>query len=836
MSTGEAAQAAGAKGPQPDVASVQADVKELLKVQKGSRAVPFFLLIVSTIGFIIYGLSTIGTRDALTERFQMACQSVRDAAGAAAKAIEAAAKDPPAATQEQKEAAEATAKQLQDRQLSRLGRECATANGRKVAELTTEFRNTSHFATSNQIEGFATGEVGGWSGVLVVIAAAIRESLEILWVAMVQYWKGAVWMAVSAAAFALLPGLAGLIYRRNFWGWFGVGFAGLLAIHIVASSLSRMFGLYVDTANKVMPGSGIADPTRDPAVIDLAANITTVFLVQLCILILAFRLRRHAAKPPVITRFISSGLYNKLLFWLLLLVGVDLFLNFTGSHTLWDRLWATLPFNDSVEFWNFLLFGLPFLYAILKISETWSGKKQKNVVICLDGTSNTPDQLEMGFIAQTNVFKLFRMLKADKRGTFNPAGQFDATLCKIYDDRQVALYFTGIGNKYENDPLIGTISQATGLGATGIIERAYLDLIRVWRPGDRVFIVGFSRGAASARILSRMIDERGAPNSIWTLQLFGRHWTFWPSKRKNPVTVNVLGCWDTVGSFGIAKTFAGVNFQQLNLLHDMSIPDNVAKAYHMVALDEDRMEFEPTLMEPDPIRPARVIEVWFPGTHAGVGGGWATDRLSDVPLDFLLRHVSSGYSADAKSTPGEETWGLYLSAINGIAEQTAANGSGTGSNGAAPGLSLADEVSSVRQVRAGDIMRIYPDPRGQLRVWISKMYTYRPRKLPLHAVISETVFDRMVSSEPVYAPQSLFDLNDALDAKRDLICEKVEKLDETKSLDATEREAVIGFANKLKLTRWPQYRERIHPEPVGSALANPEGMASVAAKTAAVPG
>lgn len=155
MSTGEAAQAAGVKGAPPDVSSAQDDVKELLKVQKGSRAVPFFLLIVSTIAFIIYGLSTIGTRDAMTERFEMACQSVRDAAGAieAAKAADA--------TPEQKKAAETAGQQLQDRKFSRLGVECATAGGREVGALTTEFRNTSNFVTSNQIEGFATGEVGG---------------------------------------------------------------------------------------------------------------------------------------------------------------------------------------------------------------------------------------------------------------------------------------------------------------------------------------------------------------------------------------------------------------------------------------------------------------------------------------------------------------------------------------------------------------------------------------------------------------------------------------------------------------------------------------------------
>ncbi|MEZ5775557.1 MAG: DUF2235 domain-containing protein [Hyphomicrobiaceae bacterium] len=457
------------------------------------------------------------------------------------------------------------------------------------------------------------------------------------------------------------------------------------------------------------------------------------------------------------------------------------------------------------------MLGLPFLYYLLKVNPTWTGKAPKNIVVCLDGTSNTPDQYDMGLSAQTNIFKLFRMLKADAGGSFAPTGRFDATLCKTYKDRQVALYYTGIGNKYDNDPLMGTLAQATGFGAAGIIERAYLDVMRVWRPGDRLYIFGFSRGAASARILSGMIDKRGAPKSIWSLRLFGRHWTIWPSKTVNKVDIDVLGCFDTVGSFGIAKTIAGINFQQLNLLHDLSVPDNVRQAYHMLALDEERQEFEPTLMDPDPIRPERIVEVWFAGGHAGVGGGWATDRLSDVPFDFLLRRISSGYAADGSSAPGEESWGVILDAANGL-----------------------DSAAAARATAATTL--IYPDTLGQLRSYVSRMFTYRPRQLPLHAVISASVFERMTKSLPVYAPQSLFDLNDALDAKRKLITEKVDTLEKTQSLSEVERGKVVEFAGKLRLTRFPQYWDEVvtsrSPAPATETLANIRIGRSSAASTA----
>ncbi len=753
----------------------QDDVTALLTIKKGSRFIPVLLLVLAAFAFIIHGLSSTASREALTDRFRTACSSVRDAATAIELGKSA------TATQVQKEKAEAARKQLFDangkmREFTPLARNCTEPNGAAVEALAVEFRDKTNMATSNELRSFNAQEVGGWDGIVVVIAAAIKEYLDLLWAALLQYWKAALLLITTAALYALLPGLAGLIYRRAFWTWFGIGFAALLAINSVAASLSRLIGKsVVKGAPAVSTATG---PAADPALVSLAADLTAILLVQAAVLLLAFRVRRYTAKPPLVAALIAPRHYNRILFWLLIVVTVSTVVDIFGSREFWNRLWTALPFSDTMEWLNVLVFGLPFVYAVLKVSETWSGKARKNIVVCLDGTSNTPDQYDMGFLAQTNVFKLFKMVKADKRGAFAPTERFDATLCKIDGDRQVALYYTGIGNKFDNDPVFGTLAQATGMGATGIIERAYLDVMRVWRPGDRLFIVGFSRGAASARILARTIAERGAPRSIWTLRMFGRHWTLLPSRHKAKVPIDVLGCWDTVGSFGIAKTIAGINFQQLNLLHDMSIPENVEKAYHMVALDEERQEFEPTLMEPDPIRPERIVEVWFPGTHAGVGGGWATDRLSDVPLDFLLRRISSGYSADGMTTPGDDSWGVLLSAVNGLA-------------------------STAKEAPA-DVFRLHPDPRGQLRVWISKIYNYRPRRLPLHAVISETVFERMKTSEPVYAPQALFDLNDALDAKRDLIAAKVDKLDETKSLAEGERQSILEYTDKLRLMRGAQ--------------------------------
>jgi len=370
------------------------------------------------------------------------------------------------------------------------------------------------------------------------------------------------------------------------------------------------------------------------------------------------------------------------------------------------------------------------------------------------------------------------------KGT-NASKHYKANSCKEYLDdrgfaRQTALYYHGVGNKVENSALGQFFGGAFGVGASAIVERAYLDVVRVYRPGDRIFIFGFSRGAAIARLVAGVIGRRGIPQSLWTLRLFGRHWTVWKSSKKiEDVPVEVLGCWDTVGAFGLAKNILGIPFQKINLLKDLDVALCVKRAYHMVALDETRDSFVPTLMEPDPITPARIIEVWFSGNHANVGGGYATDKLSNVTLDFLLRHISSGYAWDAEMEPGDESWGLYLSATKKAKDSN--------SNGKV-------------------VSEIEPDPLGRIRNSTGGVYSYAPRELPIHAVVHDSVFDRMRDALPVYAPQSLFDLNEVLVIKRDTIETEVKRLVETSSIEDDESERIMAWSKKnLSLTKWSKY-------------------------------
>ena len=66
-----------------------------------------------------------------------------------------------------------------------------------------------------------------------------------------------------------------------------------------------------------------------------------------------------------------------------------------------------------------------------------------------------------------------------------------------------------------------------------------------------------------------------------------------------------------------------------------TISQYIQEALHILSLDENRIAFLPTLMNKD----SRVTEIWFPGAHSDIGGGFWFDGLSDITLDFLLKEI-----------------------------------------------------------------------------------------------------------------------------------------------------------------------------------------------------
>jgi uncharacterized protein (DUF2235 family) len=108
-------------------------------------------------------------------------------------------------------------------------------------------------------------------------------------------------------------------------------------------------------------------------------------------------------------------------------------------------------------------------------------------------------------------------------------------------------------------------------------------------------------------------------------------------------TIKYIGVWDTVGELGIPKyLLLGNLLNQKYQFHDLDLSSTVEAARQALAIDEDRLEFEPTrwdnlaVLNQIPGREGNYQQLWFPGDHGSVGGGGDVRGLSNATLAWVL--------------------------------------------------------------------------------------------------------------------------------------------------------------------------------------------------------
>ena len=258
----------------------------------------------------------------------------------------------------------------------------------------------------------------------------------------------------------------------------------------------------------------------------------------------------------------------------------------------------------------------------------------KNIVVCCDGTGN-----EYGS-ANSNVVKLYWTLSAA--------------------DKQTAYYHPGVGTMGARNALTvvgkwwtAVRGLAFGYGLSDNIADVYSFLMAEFKPGDRVFIFGFSRGAYTARALCGLLhmcwlltpgNEALIP---YALRLYksndphkfevadGFRTTFGV-----PCAPYFLGLWDTVSSVG--WILDPIHTRGGHLPYTATLPE-ISVLRHAVSIDERRAFFRQNLIHEPVAKDQNLKQVWFAGVHSDVGGSYpeAESGLSKIALRWMLCEAQS---------------------------------------------------------------------------------------------------------------------------------------------------------------------------------------------------
>lgn len=223
---------------------------------------------------------------------------------------------------------------------------------------------------------------------------------------------------------------------------------------------------------------------------------------------------------------------------------------------------------------------------------------------------------------------------------------------RLYGDSD-SLYLPGVGTRY--GPLGKGIGGIGGAGVRSRVRLAYQAVCKRWAEGDdRLDIVGFSRGAATAIHFANTVRTLGIhyparrPNRLprWSTQLGLSNIPGAEASNSDKPTISFLGLWDSVGAFGIP---VGSMREKLTFLDIHSIPSNVEVCAHALALDEYRRSFRP--LRPTAHGETEKYEVWFRGVHSNVGGGYSDRGLSDIALSWMMHTALVAWRRGGLSVP-----------------------------------------------------------------------------------------------------------------------------------------------------------------------------------------
>lgn len=173
-----------------------------------------------------------------------------------------------------------------------------------------------------------------------------------------------------------------------------------------------------------------------------------------------------------------------------------------------------------------------------------------------------------------------------------------------------------------------------GRGLTQQIRRTYSFIASRYRPGDRIFLFGFSRGAYAVRSLAGVIDQIGLLRpECATERNIRRVFRFYRDAPESgeaqhmrrdfchaSTQIEMIGVWDTVKSLGIPYPLLWRLAPRPVDFHNHALGASTLNGFHALALHENRRAFTPVMWESRPDWTGTLEQVWFRGSHGDVGG------------------------------------------------------------------------------------------------------------------------------------------------------------------------------------------------------------------------
>ncbi|MQA21936.1 T6SS phospholipase effector Tle1-like catalytic domain-containing protein [Rugamonas rivuli] len=314
----------------------------------------------------------------------------------------------------------------------------------------------------------------------------------------------------------------------------------------------------------------------------------------------------------------------------------------------------------------------------------------KVIVFFADGTQNGFDRKKTWpstDVFASNVLKMYRWLDgAEITNTQHQNVESERILLDTKGAQaQVAKYLHGVGN--HQNFISSSICSMGGSGLIARLIRGYTFISRHYCPGDKIVLIGFSRGAYTVRALAEWIiangllerDEKFPMTREAAYKKAAASWTEWQRGRSKadaqkeieamgfwkelkrelrrlppffrgpvpvltgPVPVDTVAVWDTVGSLGFNRKLdrsPDGQFLRTDLakLTDEVLPQMIGRGIQALALDEQRVDFTPSLWAKGQ---KRITQCLFPGAHSDVGGGYKESEsgLSDGALIWMQQQL-----------------------------------------------------------------------------------------------------------------------------------------------------------------------------------------------------